>query len=141
MRVAALRLAIDLRRRSPDPVEDPERDEQGTSDPELRYLKLRYREAFNDAFRGAVAALDAEQRALLQRHFVEGHTLEQLAAKAGVHRATIARRIAAAREAVADEARRRLGAALGASESELASLAGVMRSQIDLGLRGLSRPV
>jgi RNA polymerase sigma-70 factor (ECF subfamily) len=108
-------------------------------DPETGYLKERYREAFNAAFRGAVAALSGEQRELLRLHFVDGLTLDQLASVAGVHRATIARRIAAAREAVAGEARRLLLAALGASESELESLAGVMRSQIDVTLAGLLR--
>jgi RNA polymerase sigma-70 factor, ECF subfamily len=138
MRVITLRAAIDLRRRTSDVVEEPAgREELGTSDPEIGYLKQRYREAFNAAFREAVAALDADKRALLQRHYVEGHTLEQLAADEGVHRATVARRIASARTAVTEEALRRLRAALGANASELESLAGVMRSQLDLSLRWL----
>jgi hypothetical protein len=44
---------------------------------------------------------------------------------------------AAAREAIVDEAHRLLRAWLHASESELDSLAGVMKSQIDLTLAGL----
>jgi len=137
--VIALRAAIDLRRRNPHAVEDPPREQEdpATADPETGYLKDRYREAFNTAFRGAVAALGSEQRELLRLHFVDGLTLDQLAARMGVHRATVARRVGAAREAVADEAHRLLHAALGASESELASLAWVMRSQIDLSLPGL----
>jgi hypothetical protein len=47
--------------------------------------------------------------------------------------------IAAARELVSDEARRLLGEALGAGEAELASLAGVRRSQIELSLPGALR--
>lgn len=139
LRVVALRAAIDLRRQGGDAVEEgrAERADPAAIDPEVGYIKERYRRAFNDAFRRAVAALDADQHALLRLHFVEGLTLDQMAARAGVHRATIARRIAAAREAVADEARRLLRATLGASEAELDSLAGVMRSQIDLSLGGL----
>jgi RNA polymerase sigma-70 factor (ECF subfamily) len=138
VRVVALRAAIDLRRRGGDVAEEAARPaEQAVADPEQAYLKQRYREAFNAAFRGAVAALSVEQRELLRLHFVDGLTLDQLAARAGVHRATIARRIAAAREAVAEEARRLLEAALGTRESELSSLFGVMRSQIDLSLPGL----
>jgi RNA polymerase sigma-70 factor (ECF subfamily) len=140
VRVMALRVAIDLRRGSPDVNPVPRWRETPTpADLETGYLKQRYREAFNAAFRGALAALDREQRELFRLHFVDGLTLDQLAARAGVHRATIARKMAAAREVVADEARRRLGEALGASEAELASLAGVMRSQIELSLPGALR--
>jgi RNA polymerase sigma-70 factor (ECF subfamily) len=139
VRVIALRVAIDLRRQD-DLVEDPEdatSDDSATADPELGYVKRRYRKAFNDAFRRAAASLAAEQVELLRLHFVDGLTLDQLATKLGVHRTTVARRIAAAREAIADEARRLLRAELGASEAELESLAGVMQSQIELSLPGL----
>jgi RNA polymerase sigma-70 factor (ECF subfamily) len=138
VRVVALRAAIDLRRQTPDAAPPtPRAEEEAGGDPETGYLKQRYRQAFNEAFRGAVAALGGDQRELLRLHFVDGLTLDHLAARAGVHRATIARRIAAAREAVAEEARRLLEAALGASDSELESLAAVMRSQIDVSLPGL----
>jgi len=139
VRVVAMRAALNLRQRSPRGVEEAgrEREDPATADPEIAYLKRRYGEAFNTAFRGAVAALDHEPRELLRLHFVDGLTLDELAARAGVHRATIARRLAAAREAVADEARRLLRAALGASDAELASLAGIIRSQIELSLPGL----
>ncbi len=142
VRVIALRAAIDLRRRTPDDAEDAPRHQEDPpgADPETGYLQQRYREAFNAAFHGAVTALDREQRELLQLHFVEGLTLDQLAARTGVHRTTIARRIAAAREAVTDEARRLLRVSLGATEAELESLAGVMRSQIELSLPGLLSP-
>jgi len=139
LRVIALRAAIDLRRRGGDAVNDGGRAQAdpASDDPELGYVKQRYRQAFNDAFRDAVRALAAEQRELLRLHFVEGRTLDQLATTFGVHRATIARKLAAARQAVAEEARRLLRTGLGASEAELASLAGMMQSQIDLSLPGL----
>ncbi len=140
VRVIAVRAAIDLRRRRDvAAIDGAERADPGAGDPEVGYLKERYRQAFNDAFRGAVGALAADQRDLLRLHFVDGLTLDQLAAKLGVHRATVARRIAAGRVAVAAAARSRLRAALGASEAELESLAGVMRSQIELSLPGLLR--
>jgi len=139
VRVIAVRAAIDLRRAGHDAAEDPSGCAEGPSpiDVEAGYLKERYREAFNAALRGATLVLSSDQRELLRRHFVDGVTLDRIAADAGVHRATIARRIAAAREAVAAEAWRLLSAALGASDSELESLAGVVRSQIDVSLAGL----
>ena len=129
VRVVALRAAIDLRRRREAVRSGARAEEAGSGDPEIAYMKERYRELFNEAFRGAVEELGAGPRELLRLHFVEGLTLEALAARLGVHRATVARRIAAAREAVAAAARRRLRGALGASEAELESLVRVMRSR------------
>jgi RNA polymerase sigma-70 factor, ECF subfamily len=145
VRVIALRAAIDLRRQGAEAVDEggakPDDGRPPSAelevDPELDYIKKRYRRDFNKAIRQAVTALTKEQRELLQLHFVDGLTLDQLAATLGVHRATVARRIAAARKAIVDEAHRLLRAWLRASESELDSLAGVMKSQIDLTLAGL----
>src|SRR6185312_11868034 len=97
VRVIAIRAAIDLRRQDAA-VEEPGQavDEPMTGDPEIDYVKQRYRQAFNDALRDAVAALPPQQRDLLRVHFIEGRTLDELAAAAGVHRATIARRLVAA---------------------------------------------
>jgi RNA polymerase sigma-70 factor (ECF subfamily) len=137
VRVVALRVALDLQRQAPVAADSGRESGDagaGAGDPEVDYLKQRYRQVFNDAFRGAVAELGADSRELLRLHFVDGLTLHQLALKLGVHRATVARRLAAGRQAVADAARRRLRAALGATEAELESLAGMMRSQIDLSL-------
>jgi RNA polymerase sigma-70 factor (ECF subfamily) len=142
LRVIAVRAAIDLRRAGDEPKEeggDEDRGRRGgaVTDPEIRFIQQRYRGAFNDAIRDAVDALDAEHREILRLHFVEGRTLDQLAGSLGVHRATVARRLKAAREAVLGQARLRLGERLGARHAELESLAGVMMSQVDLSLRGL----
>jgi RNA polymerase sigma-70 factor (ECF subfamily) len=107
----------------------------------MAYMKERYREAFNEALRGAVEEIGAAPRELLRLHLVERETLESIAARLGVHRATVARRIAAAREGVAAAARRRLRAALRASEAEVESLVRVMKGEMDLSLTQLlSRP-
>jgi RNA polymerase sigma-70 factor (ECF subfamily) len=144
LRVMALRAAIDLRRAGADAVaaggDDPERHVQsGAADPELDYIKQRYRGELNEAIRLAVAALADAPRDLFQRHFVDGITLDRLAADLGVHRATVARRVAAARAAVLDEARRLLGARLGARSSEVDSLVHLMRSQLELSLASLKK--
>jgi len=103
----------------------------------MDYEGQRYRKAFDEVLRGAVAALDAEQRRILRRHFADGLTLDALAVELGVHRATVARRLAAARAALRLEVRGRLQIALGVGASEMESLARVMRSRIDLSLRSL----
>ncbi len=108
LRVIAVRMAIDMRRASREGRdaggEEADRAPPGAVeiDPEVRFIQQRYRGAFNDALRAAIDALEAHHREILRLHFVEGRTLDQLAASLGVHRATVARRIKAAREAVLD---------------------------------------
>src|SRR5262249_49945936 len=120
VRVVALRLAMNLRRQPWTAAADSrELDRPGTDNPEMDYEEDCSRNAFDDALRGAAVALDDEQRYLLRRHFADGLPLDALAAELDVHRATIARRLAAARTALRLEARRRLQIALGARDSEL----------------------
>jgi RNA polymerase sigma-70 factor (ECF subfamily) len=140
VRVVALRVAMNLRRQ-PRSAGDgsSELDRPATDNPEVDCEEERYREAFDEALRGAVIALDGEQRHILRRHFADGLTLDALAVELDVHRATAARRLAAARVALRFEARRRLQIALGLRESELESLARMMRSRLDLSLPGLFR--
>jgi RNA polymerase sigma-70 factor (ECF subfamily) len=140
VRVVALRAAMDLRRRAKRSSDDSrELDRPAADNPEMEYEEERYRKAFDEAIHGAVAALEGEQRRILRRHFADGLTLDALAAELGVHRATIIRRLDAALTALRLEARRRLQAALGARESELESVARMMRSRLDLSLPSLLR--
>jgi RNA polymerase sigma-70 factor (ECF subfamily) len=140
VRVVALRVAHNLRRQ-PSPAADDRRelDRPATGNPERDYEEERYRKAFDEALRGAAAALDGEQRHILRRHFADGLTLDALAVELDVHRATVARRLAGARAELRREARRRLQIALGARDSELESFARRMRSRLDLSLPGLLR--
>jgi RNA polymerase sigma-70 factor (ECF subfamily) len=145
VRVVAVRTAIDLARQRGGAVETTESHADlpcpglTRRDPEIGYIKRGYRRAFDEAFRTAVSRLDAEQRSLLHGHFVEGRTLDELAAELGVHRATIARRIAAGREAIAEEARRLLGDKLGATKAEIESIVALMRSRLEVSLAELLR--
>jgi RNA polymerase sigma-70 factor, ECF subfamily len=137
LRVAAVRLAIDLQRQKGQPSYelDESRDEPpGRSDPELSYVRERYRPLFEEAFRKSVALLNAEQRNLLRMHFLDGLTLDQLASFFEVNRTTITRRIVAAREAILDEVRRRVGERLSLSAADVQSLLAAVRSHLDLSL-------
>jgi len=142
VRVIALRAAIDLRRQrgaAGEVEHDPAHEAPAGGSPEGDYQEAHYRRAFDEALRGAVATLEVDQRRLLRRHFADGITLDALAVELGVHRATVARRLAAARASLRSEARRRLQTALGARDSELSSMAWMMRSRLDLSLPGLLR--
>jgi RNA polymerase sigma-70 factor (ECF subfamily) len=111
VRVAATRAAIDALRAAgarPVPRDIPEAALGQELDPEVRLLLDSHREAFQQALAETLGRLPAADRNLLRRHLVDGMTLEEMAAPYGVHPATIARRLAAAREDIALAVRQRL---------------------------------
>ena len=137
VRVAAVRAALDLLRqggaRGRGEVE-PEDLAGDAVSPEIDYVKERYRPQFKAAFQDALRALDSEQRNVLRLHVVEGLNIDEIGALFKVHRSTVARWIAAARQQVLAGARNRLRDELGLSAGEFDSLAGVVRSQLDLSV-------
>jgi RNA polymerase sigma-70 factor (ECF subfamily) len=138
LRVAAIRLAIDAFRRAGNAPPDDEPLEQiSGDDPELEIVRDRYRAELNDALREAFAVLTAEQRNLLRLNYRDGRSIDDIAALLSVHRATVARRIAEAREAILDETRRRFETRLGLSPAELQSLIRLLRSQLHLSVSRL----
>jgi RNA polymerase sigma-70 factor (ECF subfamily) len=143
LRVAAARLAIDLLRTTKQgPWADRENvDSLGQADlgPEVRMFREAYRDAFNEVLAQVLAGLSAENRNLLRRHMVDHLTLEEMAAPYAVHPATIARRLSALRDDIAESVRLRLAARhpdQGGSAS-LESIAHAIRSQIDVSLTPL----
>jgi RNA polymerase sigma-70 factor (ECF subfamily) len=140
LRVAATRTALDILRvqgaRSESDVE-PDNLSPGGDSPELEYLKERYRPEFKAAFQTALHNLDAEQRTVLRMHIVEGLNIDEIGALFRVHRSTIARWIASARQSILDEARKQLQKQLGLDRHEFDSLAGVVRSQLSISLAGI----
>ena len=84
----------------------------GAGDIEVEYFKRLYRKEFADAFLEAVRTLEPSERVLLFHHYVERVTLDALADQQGVHRVTVARRIARIRDelraAVIDQLRSQL---------------------------------
>lgn len=144
LRVAALRLALNLRRdegghRLAD-IESERMEALAASSqpgPELLHLKARYHEEFAAAVRAALASLPAEQRALLRLYFIEGMSLEALGALYRVHLSTISRRLGRAREEVSRETCRILQERLGLSGSDFASVAQLVMSQLNLSISRL----
>ncbi|MGE0550189.1 MAG: hypothetical protein AB7O24_10055 [Kofleriaceae bacterium] len=106
-------------------------------DPALRLFKQRYAPQFTQAFTAALAALAPCDRALLKQRFVDGLTLEQLAAIQAVDRATVVRRLAKARASVLASVRSRLVASTALPESEISSLMRHVRSDLQVTLTQL----
>jgi RNA polymerase sigma-70 factor (ECF subfamily) len=103
-------------------------------DPEIGYLKRLYRAEFKDAFATAVSQLSDRERVLLRQNALDGLSIDQLAAFYRVHRATTARWIEAARQAVLDGTRKELIRRLQLSRSELDSVMRLISSQLDVSL-------
>jgi RNA polymerase sigma-70 factor, ECF subfamily len=106
-------------------------------DPEISYLKRLYREEFRRSFHSAMDALEARERLLLRQCMLDGLSIDQLAALHGVHRATVARWVQAARDAVVAGTQRDLTRRLRLSRTELVSMIRLIRSQLDVSLSRL----
>jgi RNA polymerase sigma-70 factor (ECF subfamily) len=104
------------------------------SDPELDFIKQRYRSQFSGAFRQALAALPAREKNVLRLYLFSGLNIDQIGACYRVHRATVARWIGAARERLLKDTRASLAQQLGLDESEVDSLVGLLRSQVEVSL-------
>jgi RNA polymerase sigma-70 factor, ECF subfamily len=139
VRTAARRTALSLRRNKDEQIGGGD-DDHGLkripipADVELDYLKNRYQAEFKQAVEDALATLGAEQLRILRLHYTDGLSIDRIGALLGVHRATAARWIRAASDAVRDETRRLLHARLGLSAAELDSLSRLVQSQLHLSL-------
>jgi RNA polymerase sigma-70 factor (ECF subfamily) len=112
---------------------------QGTADPELRFLKDRYRRDFAAAFAVALATIADRQRALLRLQFVAGLPLEKIAAIYQVDRSTVSRWLAQARGQLLDRTELDLRERLGVEPAEFESLARLLTSQVEIDLPDLLR--
>jgi RNA polymerase sigma-70 factor (ECF subfamily) len=138
LRVVATRTLIELARRhkTADPI-----DESGEhpiasrdDDPETAYLKRRYSDEIRRAFEQAARGLDAESRGVLHQHYARGLGIDAIAGTRGVHRATAARRLAGAREAVLRETRQLLMGRLRVSRAELESILRLVDSEMHVSV-------
>src|SRR5205823_5486195 len=106
-------------------------------DPELEYLKQRYRRHFEETLREALTALAGRARELLRMRYVLGRSVDEVGAHYSVHRATAARWIAAAERELLTDTRRRLMSKLHLAETEMNSLSRALVSQMDVSLSAL----
>lgn len=144
VKVVAVRTALsELRKKRPEvamPDAGPDvfEDDRG-ADPELAFVKRRYRAEFKRAFEAAVGELTERERNLLRMHLLRGVTLEALAEIYGVHRATITRWLARARERVMSSTREHLGARLEIGRSEIDSVMKWIGSRLDASVSRVLR--
>jgi RNA polymerase sigma-70 factor (ECF subfamily) len=138
VRVAAVNTALSLRRRQQPEISPDENSRlqlpSADADPELAYMKARYRRDFKAAFAAAVALLSPQERMVLRLNFLDGLNIEEIGTLYRVHRATVARWIARARQSLLGETRRQLIERLQLGGGEFESLMGLVQSQLDVSI-------
>jgi RNA polymerase sigma-70 factor (ECF subfamily) len=140
LHVAGVRLASKLRRAEANRAtvaRDAAAEGVPADDPEFATIRRRYGAVSSDALREAFGCLSAEERSVLRLHFVDGLNLDRIGVALGLSRATVGRRMIAARERLLGETLRLLGERLEATPTEVQSLLGFLRSQIEVSFGAL----
>jgi RNA polymerase sigma-70 factor (ECF subfamily) len=110
---------------------------RGSTDPEIGFLKEKYRGEFERALADALARLPSRERVILRLHLVNGVTVEKIGKMLSVSQSTASRLLAAARQVLLQDIQQSLRERLNLPSDELASIAGMVASQIDLSLSNL----
>lgn len=141
LRVAAVRTAISAhrKRRCETAADDIELIATAPS-PDLELLRRRFGVEFKSAFRAAFERLTPAERNLLRYQLIDQLGIDRIAALHGVHRATAARWVAHAREALLAGVRCALHDALGMEPREIDSLLEQLRSDLELSARMFLTP-
>jgi len=138
VRVAATRAALKLARKTKNEVLDDEAgrlEAAAIDDPELAFLKEKYRAAFRAAVERAIGDLDAKDALVLRQHFVDDLSIDRIGALHHVHRATAARWVARARDTLLERVRDRFMDEARVGESECRSVLALVQSRLDVTLR------
>jgi len=139
LRVLVTRVLLNTTQR--DAREVPAADEMFAalpepSDPETARIRATYGDALRAAFAEALEQLSYRDKNMLRYAIVEHLGIDEIGKIYSVHRATAARWLADAKDALSSELRAAMKARLGVSDSELASIARALQSQLDLTLSG-----
>ncbi len=108
-----------------------------TAAPEIALLREQYRPQVDAALRACIAALSDRHRAVLRYHLIEGWSIDQLGERYGVHRATAARWLTAAREDLGARIRAELADKLAIPESQVDSIVALVTSRIEVSVERL----
>lgn len=107
------------------------------NDPELSIIRDRFKGSVDVAMRAALGKLSDRSRALLRYQVVDGWNVDRVGALYGVHRATAARWVAAAREELGTLIRTEVAAQLAIDLDEVDSIVRMVQSRLDVSLERL----
>jgi RNA polymerase sigma-70 factor (ECF subfamily) len=137
VRITATRAAVRTRKRAArfadETLVDGRHELSGTG-PETLFLRRQYGPALHAATLEAIAALPERPRELLRNYYVDGLTIDELAERDGIHRATAARRIQSARMLVLAHVRERAAVRLGIPAEDIDSVIRLVASQLEISL-------
>src|SRR5262249_27518981 len=102
--------------------------------PEWELVRRRYREPLEAALRAAIDELTSRDRMVLRLYLLRGENIEAIGKIYGVHRATVARWIAAAQQGMVLSVVARLERDVGLPVAEFQSLVQDLWSQIEIPL-------
>jgi len=142
VQVAATRIALNLRRgkrRIVDHGDSEPGDELPTAANDTMYAKAEYREHVRKAIEAAAAELETRDRTLLRMHLVERASIDDIATVYRVHRATAARWVVTAREALVAATRDRFLESAQLEQHDSDGLASFVESQLTLSLDRILR--
>lgn len=103
-------------------------------DAEMAQIRAQFAEPFARAFREALTELPARDRNVLRLHLLEGLSTDTIGKMYRVHRATVARWIAATHDALLSATKKRLARDLGLRHGELESFVRLLSSQLEISI-------
>ena len=141
LRAVAVRAALSVRRAERRDVDGESKLGAAVSDddPELAEVRRTYGAAFKQAFQDAFGLLAPRERNVIRLVYGDGLAVEQVAAVYGVHRVSVSRWLADARDGLHRKTRALLRERLGLADRDLASVARLCLSDIDVSLERLMR--
>jgi RNA polymerase sigma-70 factor, ECF subfamily len=138
--VAAHRIGLSLKRRQRQHAglsdEEVAASRLVPEDPELAYLRARYRQEFQAALTAALAALSERQQVILRLTLVKGVSHARIASIYDVNQSTVTRWVNAARHQIWEELRFQLSNRLRMASGEVDSLIRFMKSDVQISISG-----
>jgi RNA polymerase sigma-70 factor (ECF subfamily) len=122
------------RNERPTVDEDPIIDPIVGSNPELNYLKARYRETVTQSIVSALTQLGDREKVLLRLHLCERLSIDRLGVIYSVNRATAARWLAAARAALLQHTRAEIQRRMGVTDRECDSILNLVQGEVDVSV-------
>lgn len=107
----------------------------GSDNQELSYLKQMYHKQFRKVFLEAMATLSERERNLLRLSYLDGLNIDKVGKIYNVHRATVARWLQKAREALLQTTRTLLIQELEISQESYESIMVMLHSQLDASIQ------
>jgi len=104
-------------------------------DPEITYMKEKYRREFREAFLAALDRLSARQQSLLRYHYVDGLNIDEIGTIYRVHRVTAYRWLEKARDELIRTTGELLQERLRVGDTEFDSILRMIRSQLHVSLQ------